>query len=445
MPGPPAERGGGEPGPEGPHQLHWLTVPLRVLLVTTVMFAVVGVLLLELEPDLGPVLTMAVTLLFIGATGAVCLADWWTHTYELSGDHLLLRRGLVHHVEREVPLSRLQTVDTVCPLLVRVLGLAEVRIELAGGDRSEVRLAYLSRYEADRLRSALIAHAAGLPGGTPPPEDRPLFVLGTPMLLTALVAQLPVLVAFGGLLVLAVVGLAFREPAVLGAVIPLALGLIRGFLGPLLRYGGFRAAVAPDGLRLRFGLVQRRDQTVPPGRVHAVRVVEPLLWQLLGLARLDANIAGHVGERQMDSATLLPVVPRRLAFELTHHLLPGVDPGRAQLVPARGLRGRTAELGVTETALVARSGVLCRTAVIVAHSAVQSIRLASGPVERWLGRVSLVVETVPGPVRLHAPARGVREGWRVLARVSSGVDRGRMRGHGPERWVTRTDRWPVRN
>ena len=42
---------------------------------------------------------------------------------------------------------------------------------------------------------------------------------------------------------------------------------------------GFTVRVSPDGLRLRHGLPEHRAQTVPPGRVQAVSLVQPLLWR----------------------------------------------------------------------------------------------------------------------------------------------------------------------
>src|SRR5690606_21455978 len=42
---------------------------------------------------------------------------------------------------------------------------------------------------------------------------------------------------------------------------------------------GFKAAVAGDGIRLRHGLFETRRQTVPPGRVQAVRMRQTLLWR----------------------------------------------------------------------------------------------------------------------------------------------------------------------
>ena len=64
-------------------------------------------------------------------------------------------------------LDRLQAVDVVRPLVARALGLAELRLEVAGGSSSEAPLAYLSEAAAQRLRAELLARAAGLHHETP--------------------------------------------------------------------------------------------------------------------------------------------------------------------------------------------------------------------------------------------------------------------------------------
>src|SRR5699024_10907379 len=85
-----------------------------------------------------------------------------------------------------------------------------------------------------------------------------------PLLLGALTFRVPVLLSFIALLMLLTGGVVFGEPGVFGAVVPLVLGLLRYFWGPLARYTDFYASTSSDGLRLRYGMFQRRMQTVPP-------------------------------------------------------------------------------------------------------------------------------------------------------------------------------------
>ncbi len=104
----------------------------------------------------------------------------------------------------------------------------------------------------------------------------------------------------------------------------------------LAEYGSTVAEV-PEGLRLRHGLLETRSQTVPPGRVQAVRVLEPLLWRRQGWVRVEVDVAGYSGRGEEQSATsaLLPVAPRALAEALVARVLGGPLPPADRPVPRR--------------------------------------------------------------------------------------------------------------
>ncbi|KIH97567.1 hypothetical protein LP52_18510 [Streptomonospora alba] len=451
---PPEPQGQAPPHPEGgprqpsesdvargAHRTHWATVPLQVLLAVVVFLALPGTLIMQLGFGWLLLMTLGV------ACGAIAfsLLSWWNSSFGLRDDHLVVHSGLIRRASREIPLSRLQAVDVVRPLLMQVLGLAELRVELAGGDAGEIRLRYLTWGRAERLRAALLAHAAGLSGTTPKAPEWPFYRLPFGLLLGALAFRLPVLGSVLLFVLLIAAGAAafgstgYFEPGVLGGAVPLLLGLMRGFLGPLLRYTDFYASLSPDGLRLRYGIFQARMQTVPPGRVQAVRIVEPVLWRALGVVRVEANVAGYVGERQMDSSTLLPVVPRRLGYLLAGQLFPGTDVSRTEMHPAGSGRARDGALGVDEQLFVTRRGLVCRVTEIVPHTRTQSLRMTVGPLSRRRGVATVEADTPPGPIRARASGREIGEARRIVDGTAAYGHAARRRSAGPERWATRSD------
>nr|WP_285758771.1 PH domain-containing protein [Nocardiopsis ansamitocini] len=420
----------------GSHRLHLATVALHAAVVALVFLALPAPFLLGVGSAWTPLLlTVAVGL----AAGAYSLVAWWNTVFGLKEDHLVLHSGLFRRVTREIPLSRLQAVDVVRPLFIQVLGLAELRVELAGGDSSEIRLRYLGREPAERLRASMLAHAAGLSGGTPEAPETPFYKLPFSLLIGALAFRIPVLLSFTAFLVLIVAGMAFGEVGVLGGAVPLLLGLMRGMLGPLFRYVDFYASLSPDGLRLRYGVFQARMQTVPPGRVQALRIVEPLLWRFLGVVRVEANVAGYAGERQMDSSTLLPVVPKELAYALVKEVFPGAGVSSVPVHPAARGRFTKEVLGVGDRVFVSGRGRFCRVVEIVPHSRMHTLRLTMGPLGRRLGVATVEVDTPPGPVRARAPHRDLAEARRVIDGIADRADRARADVGGPERWATRSD------
>ena len=85
-------------------------------------------------------------------------------------------RGAVQTVEgcRSGPAR--ESVDVVQPLVPRLLGLAEVRLEVAGGSSTEAPLAYLALADARELKGRLLASAsrARRPGWRSPPDEQML-------------------------------------------------------------------------------------------------------------------------------------------------------------------------------------------------------------------------------------------------------------------------------
>ncbi|QRN81493.1 MAG: PH domain-containing protein, partial [Nocardiopsis sp. BM-2018] len=181
---PPHARGGPPPMPSpgprrdadvttGVFRAHWLIIPFQVIAVTLVFVALIGPILTQF--GFAWVLVLAVAVVF--GSLAYALPAWWYGSFGLREDHLVVHSGLLMRSSREIPLSRLQAVDVVQPLLMQVFGLAELRIELAGGDGSAIRLRCLRRQVAERLRVAVLAHAAGLPGRSPEAPEWPFYRL----------------------------------------------------------------------------------------------------------------------------------------------------------------------------------------------------------------------------------------------------------------------------
>ena len=95
-----------------------------------------------------------------------------------------------------------------------------------------------------------------------------------------------------------------------------------------------------DRLRIRRGLLSRRESTVPVARVQAVRIVEGLLRQPFGLVTLRVEVAGYAKEAAA-AQTLFPLLRRAEVAAFLAELLPeaGGDVGGAlEGAPRRALR-----------------------------------------------------------------------------------------------------------
>jgi len=351
--------------------------------------------------------------------------SWRAMRYRVTATELQVDSGVLVKRNRRVPLARLQAVDVVKPFYARVLGLAELRLEVVGGGRgdAEAPLAFLSEDSALLLRARLLDLAASGPAagrGRRTPREAPeqvLVTVPTGALVWSVLLGAPVITLL--LLLAAVLVATSIGGAALGAVLLiagpalLAAGSIATRL--LLSGYGFTVAESPDGLRLRHGLLDTRSQTIPAGRVQAVRIREPLLWRRAGWVRVEVDVAGYggTGEQQLATAALLPVAPRELAEHLVERVLGRRLPPAVSPVPRAArwrapLSARRLRVGVDEHHVVSRYGLLTTTTDIAPLAKVQSLRRSSGPWQRRLGLASLHVDTagrrLTGAVLLHRDA-----------------------------------------
>jgi putative membrane protein len=377
----------------------------------------------------------------------VGLASWWFTRYGFDGDALRIDSGILQRRSRRVRLDRLQAVDVVRPLAGRLLGVSELRLEVAGGTNTEAPLAYLSADDAVRLRAELLARAAGIDAETPEAPERvahevpPGRLLGSTILSGTFVIGVVLLITLGGAFV---VGGEEVAVGVFSAVFPGALAIGLALWNQFVRNFGFVLAESPDGFRIRKGLLDTKAQTVPPGRIQGVALRQSLLWRLAGWARLDVDVAGYAGSSGTDdstSSTLLPVAPVEDAVGVMRLALAGTDPSRITLDPAprraawlRPIGWRRLAYGADDRVVVVREGVLSRRFTAVPHAKAQSVRLTQGPVQRKLGLATVHVDTTPGPVDAsiaHRPAlqaRRIVEEQAVRSRLARKVDV-------PEQWM----------
>jgi cytochrome P450/uncharacterized membrane protein YdbT with pleckstrin-like domain len=434
--------------PDELRRLHPLTPVLRGW---KVFAAVVAITVQQTYGDV----QLGYMLLAIAASIPAGIAYGWlswraTH-FRIGADDLLLETGVLFRRSRQVRLDRLQAVDVVRPLVARALGLAELRLEVAGGSSSEAPLAYLSEPAAQQLRAELLARAAGLQHEEESAPEAPERVLIKVPLSRLVESQLRSgfvvvsLVSGTGLVALAALS---GEVAPLGLAVPFLLAAVpAGFNGVAAQFD-FTVAESPDGLRLRRGLLETRSQTVPPGRVQAVRVVEPLLWRSRGWVRIEADVAGYVGEGQAQASVLLPVGPREEAQRVLSLVLPGADPAAVPLsgVPrsARWLdpfQWRALGAGADDRFFVARRGRLVRETDVVPHEKVQSVRVSQGLLQRRLGLATLHLDTTPGPVRVSAAHRDAHEARRRLDAEATLARRSRATAR-PDRWMLPREPFP---
>ncbi|QDI70198.1 hypothetical protein CD934_16935 [Streptomyces calvus] len=365
---------------------------------------------------------------------------WWFTHFAVTDSELRIRTGLLFRRTAHIRLERIQAIDVTQPLLARVAGVAKLRLDVIGTDKKD-ELAFLGADEARSLRAELLARAAGFAPetahevGEAPSREMlrvPPRVLAVSLLLTG---------ATWGWLVVAAVVVPLLWTAthslwtVLAVAVPLLGAAGASSVGRFVAEYDWTLGESPDGLRIDHGLLDRTHETVPPGRVQTVRLVEPLLWRRRGWVRVELDVAGS------SNSLLLPVAPREIAESVVARVLPGVSvpPREALGRPPRRARWcvpvwwRGYGLAVTDTVFATRRGLLRRSLSLVPHAKVQSVRLVQGPWQRGRGVADVHVDTGANK-SVTARLRDAAEAADLLHAQAERSRTGR-RDARPDRWM----------
>nr|WP_294454344.1 PH domain-containing protein [uncultured Rothia sp.] len=82
--------------------------------------------------------------------------SWWFTRYSLDELSVHRRSGIFFKKERTIRLESVQSVDISRPLVARLLGISELRFEVADGSGEALHIKYVSREKATRLRRAAL-------------------------------------------------------------------------------------------------------------------------------------------------------------------------------------------------------------------------------------------------------------------------------------------------
>lgn len=403
-----------------------------------------------LRGELGPFGWLLLVILVAGLVYGA--ASWLRTKYWIEADELRVDTGVVSRQSRRIRIDRLQGIDIVQPFVARLFGLAELKMDVAGGSAREGSLAFLSLREAQEVRELLLARrevvraAKDDPSAStgeqavltdvPPAADRVLARVDLGMLLASILLSpetvLLVLLAAAFAALFLVTG----SWAGVSAMLPVLGGIVLVQFRKVAGSYRFQVSQTSTGLQVRRGLFELSTQTIALARVQGVVVSEPLFWRSLGWARLDVSVAGYASgddNNGPSASTVLPVGPRGLVLQLARHTLEGKDvehinvsppPKKARWVSPIGRHFMIA--GIADDVVVSREGWLTRRTHVVPHARVQSLRLRQGPWQRRLGLADLHVDSPPGPVKVRARHRFAAEARTLLEREDHAADAARL-------------------
>jgi putative membrane protein len=418
--------------PDGWRRLHPLSPIVRGGRGTIGFIVLLLPAILRGGVSLGEFIPLAAVAVFV----VVGYISWIVTRWTVDGDDLRIETGLLRRRSLRFPLSQVQAIDIARPGLARLLGVAELRLRMGGSTGGAARLSYVSAGEVQALHDQLmtLAHGDAHDPAAPAPKPAEATVLTTVptgrLVASILISDVGFYAeaVFVALVITAVLAPDIASAVISGGGLVWLIGVVAVTWRRFNQEYRLTVSQAHDGLRLGGGLIALTSETIRPGRVQAVRMVEPLLWRPFGWCRLQVDLAGRQrseGEGQAQRRqlrTVLPVGDRELVELLLDRILPD-RPQEQSPPPSRArfkspLRYRMLGWGGTDTCVVTTSGRLRRTTSWVPLEKVQSLRRVQGPVQRRMRLASVHLDTAGRSVHATLRDRDVAEADDALARFA---------------------------
>ncbi|WP_129115048.1 PH domain-containing protein [Halegenticoccus tardaugens] len=324
-----------------------LSVPYRVVekgisLVFTAAFLVFSGAFAFTDDLTGPLLAVGALGLLVLALVGYELAYYRRYEYELTPDTFDIRSGVVSRRNREIPLRRIQNVDIQRNVAQRVLGIAALNFETAGGSETEAAIRFVTFEEAKRLQREISRLKRGIaPEAPDEPPAEGLFALSPREL--ALVGLLSFDLRVPGALFFLVsgsvpvvspfVGLG-SDPALValgGVALVLFVALGSWLVGAavaVVNYYGFALSRTTDELQYERGLLRRYDGSIPFDKVQTLTIEDNPLKRRFGYATLAIETAGYAPGQggEYGSQAAVPIARRDRVARLANALEPFGEP-----------------------------------------------------------------------------------------------------------------------
>ncbi|SFN71375.1 PH domain-containing protein [Mycetocola miduiensis] len=423
---------------------------------------------------------LAVFVILVVVMAAFYLS-WRMHTFRVTDEAVEVRSGILFRTHRNAKLDRIQGVGITRPFLPRLFGAAKMEVSVAGADAS-VKLEYLYSRDADDLRRDVLTLASGvrlaseglapaptvgpdgieneaalshlvnervneflapeLDPGTAPPESVVRIPLGR-LIGSTLLSLGTVFVVI--LVAAMIVSLVNGQIWALFWFVPSVIGIASYFWSTITKSLRYSIAGTPSGVRIGFGLFSTSNDTLPPGRVHAIEVSQSILWRPFGWWQVKINKAGLSAEAAAGgkgNTTVLPVgtlVDVSRVVELMLGLAPSAalhdeldlairEPSRSGFVlaPRRArwldpFAWRRTGYTLHDGLLFFRKGVVWRKLDLLPLARMVSFAVSQGPIERMLRVASARAHTVIGPITATLPVIGTTEAAALFEQVSAGI------------------------
>ncbi|WP_226668815.1 PH domain-containing protein [Metabacillus litoralis] len=270
------------------------------------------------------------------------ILKWMTTRYEITSDTVYLFEGIFIKKQRTVAFNRIHNHTSKTTFVHRWFKLTSLELDTGTtGDHSTIDFPVITIEERKRILSKLDAKQNGeKEEKMNPVDERTVHFQSTKKdLMKASFTSLSFLAIFP-LLSAIYFNLAdffqIEETAesaldylfihwwilIILFIFALALSIIIGFIKTSMKYGNYVISDNHEQIFIEKGIGNFTSFSIPKNRVQAVIVEQTILKRILGLASIKLISTKSFEEKDQETSSLYPFMPKHEAYEILHKMLP---------------------------------------------------------------------------------------------------------------------------
>lgn len=281
------------------------------------------------------------------------IISWFATKYEFKDQTIHMYQGVFKKKHSSVPLHRIQNVQRKTPFYYKIFGVTSLSLETGiQNEGASVTFDAVTNAEAQKIEQLLDDYRKGKKEekheettafeefDTEIPIERTVHfnptrkeVLKASFLSFSFLAIIPLTIT--GYLKLediidiedqmrGIFGLITRSwmSIVITMLVILIIAIIFGIVYAYIRYGKYEIASDEHRIYIRSGVLNEKSFSIRKERVQAIKINQPFLKKLLGLAEVNLISASSGPEEEAEISSLYPFLPKDRAYSILKEILP---------------------------------------------------------------------------------------------------------------------------
>ncbi|MCY6483137.1 PH domain-containing protein [Clostridium aestuarii] len=294
-----------------------------------------------LNKRFGNKIAMLILVVYIIFDILICFLEWYKTIYYFNEKSIFYQNGIVNITKREVPLSKINTIDMSQGIFERIFKLTRIKIDTGNvkNDESEICLTVSSK-RASEIKNILIDKENEQINTDKEKEyklnlksliiyslisNAILKGLGLIWIFNKFLDDIKKFIKFDILHYFKDIKLEEVNNKILGIIIfimgIIIISICLSIIYNCFKYYNFKTFLEENKLNVSYGFVDRKNYSFDKKKIKGVHIKQNFLMQILNMGTIEIESIGY-GDKKGEKAILYPICNEKFQKEIISELLP---------------------------------------------------------------------------------------------------------------------------